>query len=66
MHALALNALMIEKIHEGQVKVGRATSDVNDPTLKFWFQHFIRAHGAYLYKQKYDLVYFIMLKFKHL
>ncbi len=40
-----------------KLKVGRATENVNDPTLNSWFQQFVRARGAYLYKQKYDFAY---------
>ena len=56
-HLLASDLTKIEKIYKDQVEVGRATNDLSNPLFKAFFQQFIRAHGAYLYKKIYDAVY---------
>jgi hypothetical protein len=56
-HLLVSDLAKIEKIHRDQVKVGRATNDLSNPLFKAFSQQFIRARGAYLYKQIYDAAY---------
>ncbi|MBI5839929.1 MAG: hypothetical protein HZB19_07480 [Chloroflexi bacterium] len=56
-HSLALTARGTEKIYEDQVKVGRATRDLGDPSLNLMMNQYMLAWAAYRYKEIYDEAY---------
>jgi hypothetical protein len=57
LHTLSLEAVRMQKIHEDQVKVGRATTNPSDPVLNMVVACFTRAAGAHEYKRKLDNAY---------
>lgn len=56
-HSLSLAAVSTQKIYNDQVKVGRATKNRSDPSLKFSSYQWVKAYGAYLYKRILDEAY---------
>lgn len=57
LHSLVSIAMQTQKLHEDQVKVGRATNNSNDQVLNIVNNNFVRAAGAYEYKRQLDDAY---------
>jgi hypothetical protein len=58
-HSLVSAAISVNNIYEDQVKVGRATHNSEDFSLKWSMIQHIRAWGAYRYKGVYDTAYLL-------